>query len=112
MLPILLDLLDTNSDMELRPLTGLLRNLARHSPNKDHMGRTLLFLLFFCCFGPGTDINITERSKHLSQKQPQLFFFCSCSYKHGEGSCVEAAKRWPSENTVQRGVGEHLWSSQ
>lgn len=38
MLPILLDLLDTNSDVELRPLTGLLRNLARHSPNKDHMG--------------------------------------------------------------------------
>lgn len=39
MLPILLDLLDTNSDVELRPLTGLLRNLARHSPNKDHMGK-------------------------------------------------------------------------
>lgn len=39
MLPILLDLLDTNNDMELRPLTGLLRNLARHSSNKDHMGR-------------------------------------------------------------------------
>lgn len=39
MLPILLDLLDTNSEMELRPLTGLLRNLARHSSNKDHMGR-------------------------------------------------------------------------
>lgn len=39
MLPILMDLLDTNSDMELRPLTGLLRNLARHSSNKDHMGR-------------------------------------------------------------------------
>ncbi|GAA6220884.1 plakophilin-3-like isoform X1 [Lates japonicus] len=39
MLPILLDLLDTNSDMELRPLTGLLRNLARHSTNKDRIGR-------------------------------------------------------------------------
>lgn len=39
MLPILLDLLDTNNDAELRPLTGLLRNLARHSPNKDHMGK-------------------------------------------------------------------------
>lgn len=39
MLPILLDLLDNNRDMELRPLTGLLRNLARHSSNKDHMGR-------------------------------------------------------------------------
>lgn len=39
MLPILLDLLDTSNDMELKPLTGLLRNLARHCSNKDHMGR-------------------------------------------------------------------------
>lgn len=39
MLPVLLDLLDTNSDVELRPLTGLLRNLARHSSNKEHMGK-------------------------------------------------------------------------
>lgn len=39
MLPILLDLLGTDSDMELRPLTGLLRNLARHSSNKDHLGK-------------------------------------------------------------------------
>ncbi|KAM6981053.1 plakophilin-3 [Aplochiton taeniatus] len=37
LLPVLLDLLDTRSDMELRPLTGLLRNLARHARNKDHM---------------------------------------------------------------------------
>lgn len=40
MLPMLLDLLDTNNDMELRPLTGLLRNLAKNSTNKDHTGRT------------------------------------------------------------------------
>lgn len=39
MLPVLLDLLDTSNDTELRPLTGLLRNLARHCSNKDHMGR-------------------------------------------------------------------------
>lgn len=38
MLPVLLDLLDTSNDLELRPLTGLLRNLARHCSNKDHMG--------------------------------------------------------------------------
>lgn len=38
MLPILLDLLDTSNELELRPLTGLLRNLARHCSNKDHMG--------------------------------------------------------------------------
>lgn len=40
MLPVLLDLLDTHCENELRPLTGLLRNLARHYPNKDHMGMT------------------------------------------------------------------------
>lgn len=45
MLPVLLDLLDTNSDAELRPLTGLLRNLARHSPNKDYMGKNVYFCL-------------------------------------------------------------------
>lgn len=39
MLPILLDLLDTSNELELRPLTGLLRNLARHCSNKDHMGK-------------------------------------------------------------------------
>ncbi|TNM90490.1 hypothetical protein fugu_002779 [Takifugu bimaculatus] len=45
MLPILLDLLDTNSEMELRPLTGLLRNLARHSSNKDHMATNVVKVL-------------------------------------------------------------------
>ncbi|KAM9366816.1 plakophilin-3-like [Symphorus nematophorus] len=45
MLPILLDLLDTNSDVELRPLTGLLRNLARHSSNKDHMAKNMVRVL-------------------------------------------------------------------
>uniref|UniRef100_A0A3Q3X556 Uncharacterized protein n=1 Tax=Mola mola TaxID=94237 RepID=A0A3Q3X556_MOLML len=45
MLPILLDLLDTNNDMELRPLTGLLRNLARHSSNKDHMATNMVKVL-------------------------------------------------------------------
>uniref|UniRef100_UPI003AAC57F1 plakophilin-3-like n=1 Tax=Centroberyx gerrardi TaxID=166262 RepID=UPI003AAC57F1 len=45
MLPILLDLLDTNSDMELRPLTGLLRNLARHATNKNHMAKNVVNVL-------------------------------------------------------------------
>lgn len=40
MLPVLLDLLDTHSEKELRPLSGLLRNLTRHYPNKDHLGKT------------------------------------------------------------------------
>ncbi|XP_040892776.1 plakophilin-3-like isoform X2 [Toxotes jaculatrix] len=45
MLPILLDLLDTHSEMELRPLTGLLRNLARHSTNKDHTAKNMVSFL-------------------------------------------------------------------
>lgn len=45
MLPTLLDLLDTNNDMELRPLTGLLRNLARHATNKDHIAKNMVNVL-------------------------------------------------------------------
>ncbi|KAM7423572.1 hypothetical protein PAMA_000091 [Pampus argenteus] len=45
MLPILLDLLDTNNEAELRPLTGLLRNMARHSTNKDHMAKNMVNVL-------------------------------------------------------------------
>lgn len=72
MLPILLDLLDTNSDMELRSLTGLLRNLARHSSNKDHMGR--VGWVGSSLLWAGTDIEITERSEHLSKNCHPCFF--------------------------------------
>ncbi|XP_034735968.1 plakophilin-3a isoform X3 [Etheostoma cragini] len=37
MLPVLLDLLRTNNDLELRSLTGFLRNLSRHSRDKNAM---------------------------------------------------------------------------
>ncbi|KAA0724182.1 Plakophilin-3 [Triplophysa tibetana] len=37
MLPTIIDLLRTNSDTELRSLTGFLRNLSRHAKNKDDM---------------------------------------------------------------------------
>ncbi|KAJ3596914.1 hypothetical protein NHX12_003314 [Muraenolepis orangiensis] len=37
MLPILLDLLRTNNDLELRSLTGFLRNLSRHAKDKNDM---------------------------------------------------------------------------
>lgn len=40
MLPTLLDLLDGADEAELRPLTALLRNLARHAPNKDLVGQS------------------------------------------------------------------------
>ncbi|CAL8356618.1 unnamed protein product [Lota lota] len=37
MLPVLLDLMRTNNDMELRSLTGFLRNLSRHAKDKNDM---------------------------------------------------------------------------
>nr|XP_020477885.1 plakophilin-3 [Monopterus albus] len=36
-LPVLLDLLRTNNDLELRSLTGFLRNLSRHARDKNDM---------------------------------------------------------------------------
>jgi len=40
MLPVLLDLLRTNNDLELRSLTGFLRNLSRHAKDKNDMGES------------------------------------------------------------------------
>ncbi|XP_029289670.1 plakophilin-3 [Cottoperca gobio] len=37
MLPVLLDLMRTNNDLELRSLTGFLRNLSRHARDKNDM---------------------------------------------------------------------------
>lgn len=37
--PTLIELMRTERDMELRSLTGLLRNLSRHSENKDAIGQ-------------------------------------------------------------------------
>lgn len=37
MLPVLLDLLRTNNDLELRSLTGFLRNLSRHATDKNDL---------------------------------------------------------------------------
>ncbi|XP_077424861.1 plakophilin-3-like [Vanacampus margaritifer] len=37
MLPVLLDLLRSNNDPELRSITGFLRNLSRHAKDKNHM---------------------------------------------------------------------------
>uniref|UniRef100_A0AAY4E9P8 Plakophilin 3 n=2 Tax=Denticeps clupeoides TaxID=299321 RepID=A0AAY4E9P8_9TELE len=37
MLPVVLDHLKTNNDLELRSLTGFLRNLSRHARNKNDM---------------------------------------------------------------------------
>lgn len=39
MLPVILDLLRTNNDLELRSLTGFLRNLSRHAKDKNDMGK-------------------------------------------------------------------------
>lgn len=40
-LPVVLDLLRTNNDLELRSLTGFLRNLSRHARDKNDMGQSL-----------------------------------------------------------------------
>ncbi|XP_061611036.1 plakophilin-3-like isoform X1 [Phyllopteryx taeniolatus] len=45
MLPTLLDLLDTDNEAELRALTALLRNLARHAPNKDLIAKNAVNVL-------------------------------------------------------------------
>ncbi|XP_076011457.1 plakophilin-3-like isoform X2 [Genypterus blacodes] len=45
MLPVLLEQLDTNCDMVLKPLTGLLRNLSRHCRNKDHLAKNMVNVL-------------------------------------------------------------------
>lgn len=37
MLPVILDLLRTNNDLELRSLTGFLRNMSRHTKDKNDM---------------------------------------------------------------------------
>ncbi|XP_061891948.1 plakophilin-3a [Entelurus aequoreus] len=37
MLPVLLNLMGTNKDAELRSITGFLRNLSRHAKDKNHM---------------------------------------------------------------------------
>ncbi|CAG05522.1 unnamed protein product, partial [Tetraodon nigroviridis] len=37
MLPVILDLLRTNNDLELRSLTGFLRNMSRHAKDKNDM---------------------------------------------------------------------------
>lgn len=36
-LPVILDLLRTNNDLELRSLTGFLRNMSRHAKDKNDM---------------------------------------------------------------------------
>uniref|UniRef100_A0A6Q2XQQ8 Plakophilin 3b n=1 Tax=Esox lucius TaxID=8010 RepID=A0A6Q2XQQ8_ESOLU len=42
MLPVLLDKLRTNNDMELRSLTGFLRNLSRHASDKSAMATKIV----------------------------------------------------------------------
>ncbi|KTF78767.1 hypothetical protein cypCar_00022542 [Cyprinus carpio] len=45
MLPVILDLLRSPTDAELRSLTGLLRNLSRHCKNKDDMATKVVNIL-------------------------------------------------------------------
>ncbi|KAM6942713.1 plakophilin-3-like [Xenentodon cancila] len=45
MLPILLDLFDTSSEVQMKPLSGLLRNLAGHATDKGHVAKTMVNIL-------------------------------------------------------------------
>uniref|UniRef100_A0AAR2L2Q7 Plakophilin 3b n=1 Tax=Pygocentrus nattereri TaxID=42514 RepID=A0AAR2L2Q7_PYGNA len=45
MLPVVLDHLRTNSDLELRSLTGFLRNLSRHARDKNDMATKVVNIL-------------------------------------------------------------------
>ncbi|XP_051548779.1 plakophilin-3-like [Myxocyprinus asiaticus] len=45
MLPVVLDLLRTDNDLELRSLTGFLRNLSRHARDKNDMATKVVKLL-------------------------------------------------------------------
>lgn len=49
MLPTILDIVPRSAkDAELRSLTGFLRNLSRHTDDKDEMGQSFFFLFPFC----------------------------------------------------------------
>lgn len=56
MLPVLQDLLRTNNDLELRSLTGFLRNLSRHARDKNdfckYPSHSLPLLHSMICFKP------------------------------------------------------------
>ncbi|XP_070686254.1 plakophilin-3a isoform X2 [Pempheris klunzingeri] len=58
MLPVLLDLLRTNRELELRSLTGLLRNLSRHAKDKNDMATKVVNNL------------VTKLPADLQQKEP------------------------------------------
>eukprot|EP00066_Takifugu_rubripes_P016696 XP_011605962.1 PREDICTED: plakophilin-3 isoform X2 [Takifugu rubripes] len=45
MLPVILDLLRTNNDLELRSLTGFLRNMSRHAKDKNDMSTKVVNIL-------------------------------------------------------------------
>lgn len=100
MLPILLDRLDTNSDTELRPLSGLLRNLTRHATDKQHMGKS----------PAGTGAALLSRvSVHPSRSAPESFlfksFFCVVAAKNMVGLLVsklpaDGLQKTPSSDVV------------
>lgn len=57
MLPVIMDLLRTNNDLELRSLTGFLRNMSRHAKDKNDMCKSFFF--FKLCVGDAVSHAIT-----------------------------------------------------
>lgn len=67
MLPVLQDLLRTNNDLELRSLTGFLRNLSRHARDKNDFCKYPTELYSMICFKP-------QVAYYLAR--PKLHTFC------------------------------------
>ncbi|XP_077376449.1 plakophilin-3-like [Festucalex cinctus] len=78
LLPTLLDLLDTDDEAQLRPLSALLRNLARHAPNKDLVAKTMVSVLV--CKLPADGLQKTPSSEVVVNICAALNHLVACSW--------------------------------
>ncbi|MED6283910.1 hypothetical protein CHARACLAT_013875 [Characodon lateralis] len=77
MLPMLLDLLDNSSEMLLRPLTGLLRNLTRHAADKGHTAKIMVNVLVYQL--PSDGLQKTPSSEVVVNICGALNYLVTCS---------------------------------
>ncbi|XP_072526579.1 plakophilin-3a [Salminus brasiliensis] len=82
MLPVVLDHLRTNSDLELRSLTGFLRNLSRHAKDKNDMATKVVSNL------------VTKLPNDSMQKEPSSDVIVNiCGTLNNLVTCSEVAAR-------------------
>lgn len=63
MVPTIIDMVPRSAkDAELRSLTGFLRNLSRHTDDKDDMGQSSFFFFLFP-FCRNVDVSKTQNIK-------------------------------------------------